>query len=496
MMRRALYSMVLASAFAFFPNCLRAQDDEDRFKKQLEPIIEQVMEQRNIPGFAIAIVQNRKVVYAAGFGLRNLEKKGDKVTPQSLFHMASITKPFVATSVMQLVENGKVDLEAPVVKYLPYFKVNDERSATITVRQMLSHISGMPDVRDYEWDKPQYDDGALERYVRSLGNQSLIAAPGTMFRYSNMAYEVLGDLIAKVSGMTFEDYVKKHILEPLGMKSSTLLVKQASPLLLTSPHVFDKSYEPVVSKVFPYNRMHSPSSTLYSNVLDMTRWAIANLNRGELDGKRILKDSTYDVMWKSAGDQWQQVGISWFLGKHREHRTVSHSGGDTGFVSNLVLIPDQSIAVVMMSNFDRAPLRPLTNAALDVALGLKPEPIVFKQSIAKAVYQIIMKEGIDAAVVKYRNLKKDQPNVYDFQEGELNGLGYNLLRQKKFKEAIKVFQLNVEAYPESSNVYDSLGEAYMLNGEKAPAIENYEKSLKLNPRNTNAIEKLNSLRGQ
>jgi CubicO group peptidase (beta-lactamase class C family) len=494
MMRKTLYSMIPVLALAFFPNHLRAQDSQDRFKTQLQPIIEQVMEQRGIPGFAIAVVQNQKVVYAAGFGVRNLQNKNDKITPQSLFHMASITKPFVATSVMQLAEKAKVDLEAPVVKYLPYFRLNNERSATITVRQMLSHLSGMPDVSDYEWDKPQYDDGALERYVRSLSNQSLIAAPGAGFRYSNMAYEVLGDLIAKVSGMSFEDYVRRHILEPLGMKSSTLLVKQANPSLLTSPHVMDDSYQTVVSKVFPYNRMHSPSSTLYSNVIDMSRWAMANMNRGELDGKRILKDSTYDIMWKPAGEKWQQIGISWFLGKYREHRTISHSGGDTGFVSNLVMIPDQSIAVVMMSNFDRAGLRPITNAALDVALSLKPEPIVFKPAIAKTLYQIITAEGIDSAAGKYRDLKKNQPDAYDFQERELNGLGYNLLGQKKIKEAIKVFQLNVEAYPESSNVYDSLGEAFMLNGDKAPAIENYEISQKLNPNNANAVEKLKLLK--
>src|SRR5262245_59336922 len=496
MMRKTLYSMILVLAFGFFPYHLLAQDGQDRFKTQLQPIIEQVMEQRSIPGFAIAIVHNQKAVYAAGFGVRNLQNKNDKITPQSLFHMASITKPFVATSVMQLVEKGKIDLEAPVVKYLPYFRLNDERYATITVRQMLSHLSGMPDVLDYEWDKPQYDDGALERYVRSLTNQSLIAAPGAGFRYSNMAYEVLGDLIAKVSGMSFEDYVRKNILEPLGMKSSTLLVKQADPALLTTPHVMDDSYQTVVSKVFPYNRMHSPSSTLYSNVLDMSRWAMANMNRGELDGKRILKDSTYDLMWKPAGEQWQQIGISWFLGKYKEHRTISHSGGDTGFVSNLVMIPDRSIAIVMMSNYDRAPLRPLTNAALDVALGLKPEPVVLKPRIAKALYKIITNEGIDAAVEKYHDLKKNQPNAYDFQEGELNDLGYNLIRQKKLKEATKVFQLNVVAYPESSNVYDSLGEAYMLNREKVLAIENYEKSLKLNPGNANAVEKLKLLGAQ
>src|SRR5499426_1545025 len=191
MMKRILCSVILLLTLILFPNSLGAQDAQDRFKTQLQPIIEQVMEQRSIPGFAIAVVHNQKVVYAAGFGLRNLENKSDKITPQSLFHMASITKPFVATSVMQLVEKRKVDLEAPVVKNLPYFKLNDERYATITVRQMLSHLSGMPDVQDYEWDKPQYDDGALERYVRSLTDRTLIAEPGTKFQYSNMAFEVL-----------------------------------------------------------------------------------------------------------------------------------------------------------------------------------------------------------------------------------------------------------------------------------------------------------------
>src|SRR6185295_389737 len=189
--------------------------------------------------------------------------------------------------------------------------------------------------------------GALERYVRSLGNQTLIAEPGTRFQYSNMAFEVLGDVIAKVSGMSFEDYVRRNILEPLAMKNSTLLVKQTQPQLLTSPHVMSRSYEVEVSKVFPYNRMHSPSSTLYSNVLDMARWAIANMNRGELDGKRILKASTYDLMWKPAGDKWRNIGISWFLGARREDQTVGHGGGDTGFRSNLLMIPDKGVAVVM-----------------------------------------------------------------------------------------------------------------------------------------------------
>jgi CubicO group peptidase (beta-lactamase class C family) len=340
-MRKTIHVVALLSLSLCFPNQLPAQSGKDPFKQQLQPMIEQVMKQQEVPGFAIAIVRDQTIVYAAGFGVRNIDNKNDKITPRSLFHMASITKPFVATSVMQLVEQGKVELDSPVVKYLSYFRLKDERYKSITVRQMLGHISGMPDVQDYEWDKPQYDDGALERYVRSVSDKTLIAEPGTKFAYSNMAFEVLGDLIAKVSGETFEGYVKKHILEPLGMNNSTLLVKQAKPQLLTSPHVLNSSFEVAVSQVFPYNRMHSPSSTLYSNVLDMSRWAMANMNRGELDGKRILKASTYDVMWKPAGGQFKQVGVSWFLGEHRGSRTVSHGGGDTGFRSNLMMVPDQ-----------------------------------------------------------------------------------------------------------------------------------------------------------
>jgi len=104
--------------------------------------------------------------------------------------------------------------------------------------------------------------------------------------------------------------VQEHILSPLGMKDSTLLKKEANPSLLTTPHVLDDELEPKVSEAFPYNRMHSPSSTLISNVHDMSRWAMANLNRGELDGKRILKESSYDIMWRPSSEKFPQIGMS------------------------------------------------------------------------------------------------------------------------------------------------------------------------------------------
>jgi CubicO group peptidase (beta-lactamase class C family) len=235
--------------------------------------------------------------------------------------MASITKPFVGTAIMQLVERGIVDLDAPAVKYLPYFRLADDRYQQITVRHMVTHTSGMPDVEDYEWGKPQYDDGALERYVRSVSNEKLLFAPGERVQYSNMAFEVLGDVVAKASGESFDDYVQHHILTPLRMTDSTLLVNQANPTLLTWGHELDTQGAPFASRVFPYNRMHSPSSNLHSNVLDMARWAIANMNRGELEGHRILQTATHDVMWKPANQlggpaDWQAaIGIRPLCGR-------------------------------------------------------------------------------------------------------------------------------------------------------------------------------------
>jgi CubicO group peptidase (beta-lactamase class C family) len=337
-----------------------AQSNHSKFlRTRLEPMIEETVRKHQIPGFAIGIVENGKVVYAKGFGVAKIGGNY-RINSKSLFHTASVTKPFVATAIMQLVERDKINLDARVTEYLPYFRLKDERFATITMRQMLNHISGLPDVEDYNWDKPEYDDGALERYVRGLNDLSLLGAPGEKFRYSNIAFDVLGDVIAKVSGMSFESYVQRNILSPLGMKHSTLLVRDANPKRLVAPHVRDKAGKVVVSKVFPYNRPHAPSSTLYSNIDDMNRWALANLNRGELNGKRILKRSSYDVLWKPYADVGEisslvpsdmKIGLSWFLGQHKGHRLINHGGGDVGFHSYMVLAPDDSISVIAMSNF-------------------------------------------------------------------------------------------------------------------------------------------------
>jgi CubicO group peptidase (beta-lactamase class C family) len=278
---------------------------------------------------------------------------------------------------MQLLERKKLALDDPIVQHLPYFKMSDRRYAMLTIRQFLTHSSGMPDVDDYHWDEPEYDEGALERFVRSLTDRSLVSAPGARFVYSNMAFEVLGDLIAKVSGQSFADYVREHILLPLGMNDSSILIREVDPALLANGHVEEQDGKIRVTEHYAYNRRHGPSSCLYSNVVDMSKWAIANMNKGELEGRRILDASSYELLWEPAvlvgarDNIPRHVGLSWFLSSYAGYQTVSHGGRDIGYWTNFVMVPDAGVAVIVLSNYFGldSPVDQVTGLALDYALG-------------------------------------------------------------------------------------------------------------------------------
>jgi CubicO group peptidase (beta-lactamase class C family) len=351
-----------------------SSNDSDLSKK-LDREIERLFQRSESPGLAVGVVKDKELVYAKGFGVMNL-KTGGEVTPRTLFHMASVTKPFVATSIVQLLEQKELSLDDRIVEHLPYFEMKDERYATLTIRQFLSHSSGMPDVEDYHWDEPEYDEGALERYVRSLTDRELLFEPGEKFTYSNLAFEVLGDLIAKVSGQSFADYVKEHILLSLGMNDSSILIRDVDPALLASGHVLEGG-KTEVTEHYAYNRRHGPSSCLYSNVVDMSRWAIANMNRGELEGRRILGASSYELLWAPAvevgvsDNKPVHVGLSWFLSEHAGYQKVYHGGRDIGYQTDLVMAPDAGVAVIVLSNYmgPNNPVSEVTRLALALALA-------------------------------------------------------------------------------------------------------------------------------
>lgn len=461
----------------------------------LDKVLNEYMGKNFIPGLAVGVVYDNEVIYAKGFGVKNAETK-EPINENSLFHMASVSKTFVAIGIMQLVEQGKIQLDSYLIEYLPYFELKDERYKKITIRQMLNHISGMPDVDDYEWNKPQYDEGALERYVRSVKDDSLMWEPGEKFAYSNIAFEILGDVIAKISGISFEDYMKKNILDVLKMKESNFLKSLVSKELIATPHVLDVTNGYKVSEVFPYNRAHGPSSTLCSNVVEMCNYAIANINEGNFKETKVLETQSYSELWREQavtgwGGYAEGIGLAWFLGEYKGVKAKSHSGGDTGFRSNLVLFPEIGAAVVMMINSDYVALNNMCFNIMDIVLGHEGEGI--KESIAQHMLKTMVNNNSEIAVRKYYDIKENSIEKYFVSEGEFNSLAYGLLQEKRIKEAIELLKISVIVLPESSNLYDSLGEIYLTNGDKGLALESYRKSVELNPNNISGKKVLEKL---
>jgi CubicO group peptidase (beta-lactamase class C family) len=325
--------------------------------------------QSPVAGIAIAIVEGRHLVHAKAFGVTNIQTKQPLQVDHN-FHIASISKTFAATAIMQLVERGKVGLDERLVSYLPYFSLADAEYKNITLRQILNHSSGMGDVENYEWDKAYAHEDAAERWTRSLSNEKLIAMPGSAFHYSNMAYDLLADVVAKVTGESFEKYVKDHILTPLQMKESSFLLSDINPSLRTSPHM---GIPLSVSQVYPYNRMHAASSTLNSNVMDLSHWIIANLDKGTYKGKRILSANNIALMHTSSftidSTSNKHIGLSWFINSSQGVKVLRHDGGDDGYSSTLHFVPSQKFGFVILCNSDEANVYEIKTKVLDLLLA-------------------------------------------------------------------------------------------------------------------------------
>jgi len=265
-------------------------------------------------------------------------------------------------AIMQLVAEGKIDLDAPVTKYLPYFTLADPDAGAITIRQLLSHTSGLPDTIDwlaeYQDKNKRIDAGALDDYVRSLSKESLLFRPGKGWSYSGIGFDILGDVVAKVSGQAFEDFLRANVLTPLGMENSSYWLSDVDPASLAAPHMYAENGNAKTLDYYPYSRTHAPGS-FYSSVNDMARFAIANMNHGELNGTRVLPASTYDEMWapqavstwgESFGPQVTSYGLGWWVGDFNGHRIIGNYGTDYGFQSHLAIFPDDGLAVIALVN--------------------------------------------------------------------------------------------------------------------------------------------------
>ena len=458
-------------------------------KEKVGLFVNEAVEQFEIPGLAISIVKDNSIYHTRAFGRKNMEKD-ESIKTSDFFHFASVSKPFVATAIIQLVEEGKMNLDDKLIDILPYFKINDQRYTAITIRQVLNHTSGIGDVMDYEWDKPQYDSASAERFVKSLVNEKLRFEPGSDWAYSNMGFDILGDVIHKVSGEPFEEYIKRRILTPLKMNNSSFIYPEIPEKLRTTPHTWKG--EKVVSEIYPYNRIHAPSSTLNSSVEELSNWAICNLNKGIFEGERVFSEESHSILWtnEKSFEGKPTVGLSWFLGTHKEKKSVWHGGGDTGYRSFLVMLPEENLAVIVASNFELSPVDEIANGILDILLGYEPETV--KLHIGIPFVEKFNAEGYEAAKSFYEEVANDSLKAKRYIMGTdgLIQIAYYADYLELKEEAKVLFQYNLELNPNSADANNGLGQILIKQGKLEDAERYFRSALKIDSANEYSKEKL------
>jgi CubicO group peptidase (beta-lactamase class C family) len=481
----ALKILMVACAmilFALQGSALSQNTAQDKVAK-IDEVVTAANKYRLFNG-SVLVAENGKVIYKKGFGKANMEWNIPNA-PDTRFRLGSITKQFTAALILQLVEQGKIKLDGKISNYLPAYR--KDIGEKVTIHQLLNHTSGIPSYTSQasfinEVSRNPY---TVDDFVTKFASRDLEFEPGSRFLYNNSGYFLLGAIIEKVTGQTYEQVLKEKILDPLGMKNTgydhhgTILEKRASG--------YGKTGDGYVNA--PYLDMSLPyaAGSLYSTVEDLYLWDQA------LYTDRVLTAQSKDVMYRPGLDEY---AYGWVVTKAKWGTlteavpAIKHGGGINGFSTMIVRYPAQKNLVVLLDNTSQGMgqlEREITNILYNQPYNLPKLPI------ADVLLKTIGEKGIEAGIAQYRDLKAKQSNVYDFSEPELNRLGYQLLAAKKLKEAIEVFKLNVKAYPQGFNTYDSLGEGYMNSGNTELAIQNYKKSLELNPQNTGAIAMLKRL---
>jgi CubicO group peptidase (beta-lactamase class C family) len=490
--------------------------------EHLWPVIEAFLGSHDVAGLAVAVVREGEFV-SRGFGVRDVGS-GASVTPETMFHLASVSKPFVATAIVSLATargagEPVLDLDAPIVEWVPEFTLADGLAEEVTARRLLSHSSGLPDVADYGWHNPQLGDDALSEFARGLSGWRLQAKPGSRFAYSNAGFELLGLLLSRVMGTTFENAIKQQILTPLGMRDSTFLRGEVPRDLGASPHVGMPLSVP--EGAYPYTRRHAPSSTLHSSLVEMSRWMVAHFtlaeaSAGDSDGQWVRLDAgLLDLMWQPVvpvgRPPWEEAAaLGWAVGTYRGHRTLSHSGADPGFGSKLVLVPERRTGVVVLANSNTVPTSAIASAALDIALADPADPAMSgvtreKQGGGVAAMQALLPpvvgpvaetltaSGPAAAAAAFDRLAAIEPPEFDVDDDGFIDAVWGAIELHRTTIVWPLLRLWTGLRPDSSAAWTMTGWAHQVDGRLDPARKCLRRALDLDPDNHEAAQIMSSL---
>ena len=469
-------------------------------QNEIYKTVTDLIDSASVTGLCLAVLNDNKVAYLQTYGFRNKEKN-EPFDKNTIIFGASFSKVVFTYIVMQLVQEGVIDLDKPLYKYsnMPkseyekYFEPESyEKYKKITPRMCLNHTTGLPNIPAEK----------LKIYFE----------PGTRFAYSGIGISVLQNVVEQITKKGLEELAVEKVFKPLGMKRTSYVWQEK----------FHDNYavgHDVLEMAIKYDKMTSAiaGGSLQTSISDYAKFVQAIMQKKGLKESiwqemlsptiRIKSKHQFPTFSNETTDQYDSIelsyGLGWGLFKCKYGRAFFKEGHGPGWQNYNINFIDQKTSLLIMTNSDNG--EKIFKDLLEKIIGdtftpwewedyipyymAKPKPI------GVYMYDYMLTGSVDDAILKYHQIKKSkQRKNFIFDESQLNNLGYQMMKENKMENAIKLFELNVEEYPNSANTYDSLGEAYMNAGNKELAIKNYEKSLQLNPQNKNAEEMLKKLR--
>jgi CubicO group peptidase (beta-lactamase class C family) len=444
---------------------------------QLEKSIPQLMKDGEVPGLSIAIIKDAKVIWQQSFGVANSATK-QPVNENTIFEAASLSKPVFAYAVLKLVEKGKLDLDTPLVKYLPKpYLETDERAGLITTRMVLTHTTGFPN-----W--------AMGQPLKTQFN------PGERFSYSGEGFVYLQKVVEHVTGLQLDALMQREVFEPLGMTSSSFVWMDKYENLKATGHDSAGNAKPLRK----YSQAIAAGS-LHTTTADYAKFVVAMMK-----GKGLKKETFKQMLGqqtkvdegcsncianKPVGKFSNSIfwGLGWGLQQTENGKAFWHWGDNNGDTHCFVIASEKQKSGVLIFTDSANGHSIIPEIVSQVTGGKQPLTAWINydpyNSPFNNLLRAIMSEGIETSLKRYLE-ERMQNTANRFNERQINALGYALLERKKTAEAIEIFKLNISDFPQSANTYDSLAETYLAIGEKELALKFYKKALDVNPNYPNA----------
>jgi CubicO group peptidase (beta-lactamase class C family) len=461
----------------------------------IDLFLKEKMQKLHIPALQLAVVRHGKIIKSSNYGIANIENSVS-ATNESMFSINSCTKAFVGVAIMQLQEEGKLNINDPISKYL-----DDLPSAWqgLTMKQLFSNISGLPNIIDEYENLLGNTEAASWEKVKTLPMEF---NTGDHFRYNQTGYVIIGRIINKVSGMHFTKFIEERQFKAVGMKHTRFgdsydVIPNSAGAYTTQDNINGDwvTTNEVKNCFVKFPEFFRTATGIISTSDEIAKWIIAVQN-----GTLLKQKSSLDLLWQPAILNNGRVGgfnklvngyaLGWPTVSREEHPAAGPIGG---MRSAFFVYPNDDLSIVVLTNLQGANPEWFIDEIAGYYIPDMKESNGFGLSPSlKKLRKELMKQEYNNALKTAESLKKSD-SKFNLGENELNDFGYKLLGENKQPEALKIFKLNVDLYPQSGNTYDSYAETLASLGNKKEAIKNYKKAFQLNPKNKNAQEQIKKL---